>query len=88
MIDLRDVEAADNLTVMGLWHSVCDSIGLNRTKTQRARVHWIGLGANKDVMRAGLAAYRDATDDAGREAALLSIVNSYDADVKAEASNG
>ena len=86
MVDLSKLETADDLALMSLWWEVCEDIGMNSTKKQAARVNWIGIGSRKDVLRGGLIAYRDAKDDAGREAALLGIVDTYDADCRREQS--
>lgn len=88
MVDLSALETADDVALMSLWWQVCDDVGLNGTKTQKARVHWIGLGSRKDVLRGGLISYRDASDDKAKEDALLGIVNQYDADVREQSKIG
>lgn len=87
MVDLSDVETCDPLELGSRWVQLCDELGMASTRINRARIYWIGIGSRDDVMRRGLAAYRDATTDAGREDALLAIVDQYDADVRASANS-
>lgn len=82
--DLTDLETLDGLELNGRWVEVCQSLGMCRTRRQRGRVYWIGMGSRPEAMRAGLIAYRDAKDDAAREDALLGIVNQYDEDCRKE----
>lgn len=82
--DLSDIETCDDLLLHGRWMAVCRYHRVLGSRRKRGRAYWIGFGSRPEVMRAGLAAYRDARTDAAREAALLGIVNQYDADCNAE----
>lgn len=82
--DLTDLETLDDLHLGSHWVELCEALGLYRTKQQRGRVYWIGMGSRPEVLRAGLIAYRDAKDDVAREVALLGIVNQYDEDCRKE----
>jgi hypothetical protein len=83
--DLSAIETCDDLDLMGLWMAVMDWHDCAGPRRQRAKAYWVGMGSRPEGMRAGLIAYRDATNDKAKENALLGIVNQYDADVREQA---
>lgn len=82
--DLSRAETVADLDLMELWMAVMNWHGCAGPRRQRARAYWIGMGSRPEIMRAGLIAYRDASTERGKEAALLGIVEQYDADVAAQ----